>query len=87
MQVAYLHLHVYTCTLPMVECILYEVFVTQVYTWLTDCGWAFMVDNAFIGENASETQSLIQRHDTFEAEAKVRYTSVRKSWINCMYSS
>lgn len=44
----------------------------QVYGWLSERGWVFLTANAFIGGKASEAQSLIKQHDSFEVEAKVK---------------
>lgn len=54
--------HVFVCTLCL-----------QVYNWLSECGWVYLRANTSIGSNASEAQSLIQHHDIFEVEAKVKY--------------
>ena len=65
--------HVFVCT----SCL-------QVYDWLTECGWVFLRANAFIGSNASEAQSLIQQHDVFEGEAKVK-TSLPHHHIHVLH--
>ena len=80
----YMHayMYMYTCKSIHVLYISHVVYVNsvivrvvavlQVYTWLSEHGWRFIVANNFIGGSTSGAQGLIQQHDTFEAEAKVR---------------
>ena len=75
-----MRLYVHNYLIMYISCGVVHVFVCtsclQVYSWLSECGWVFLMANAYIGSDASEAQALIQQHDLFEGEAKVRTTCI-----------